>query len=93
MLVIPRGNVKTLEHNPQSLGEPALVKKMEWGRADRGVQVIGVEAVEDLIPTNRWLKRAVGPGRVEAMSVPLGAGRKPRIGHEGGTWDPIRFYV
>lgn len=28
MLVIPRGNVKTLEHNPQSLGEPALVKKV-----------------------------------------------------------------
>ncbi|KAE8784901.1 Protein transport protein Sec31A [Hordeum vulgare] len=68
--------------------------KMEWDRAGGGAQVIiGVEGVEDLIPTNRWLKRAVVPKRVEYMSMLLGAGRRPRTGHEEGTQEPIRFYV
>ena len=48
---------------------------------------------EDLIPTNRWLKRVVLPGRVDCMRMSLEAGRRPRTGHEEGAWKPIRFYV
>ena len=59
-----------------------------------GAQVVtGAEGAEDLIPTNRWLKRVVLPGRVEFMRMALGAGRRPRSGHEEGAREPIRFYV
>ena len=53
----------------------------------------GTEGVEDLIPTNRWMKRVVLPGRVEFMRMPLGAGRRPRTGHKEGAREPMRFYV
>ena len=55
--------------------------KTEWDRAGGGAQVVaGAEGAEDLIPTNRWLKRVVLPGRVEFMRMALGAGRRPRSG-------------
>ena len=68
--------------------------KTEWDRADRGAMVIvSGESVEDLIPTNWWLKRVVVPRRVEYMSMPLSAGKRQRTGHEEGAREPIRFYV
>ena len=70
------------------------IMKTEWDRAGGGAHVVvGAEGAEDLIPTNRWLKRVVLPGRVEFMRMPLGAGRRPRTGHEEGAREPIRFYV
>ena len=55
------------------------IMKTEWDTSGDGAQVVaGAEGLEDLIPTNRWLKRVVLPGKVEFMRMPLGAGRKPR---------------
>ena len=57
--------------------------KTEWDTAGGRAQVIaGAEGAEDLIPTNRWLKRVVLRGRVGYMRMPLGAGRRPRTGHK-----------
>ncbi|KAE8820386.1 Protein transport protein Sec31A [Hordeum vulgare] len=68
--------------------------KTEWDRASGGVHVVtGAEGAEDLIPTNRWMKRVVLPSRSAYMRMLLDAGRKPRTGHEEGTWEPIRFYM
>ena len=62
------------------------IMKTEWDTTSEGAHVIvGAEAAEDLIPTNCWLKKEEVPGRVAAMSVPLGAGRRSRIGHEEGA--------
>ena len=54
--------------------------------------VTGAEGAEDLIPTNRWLKRVDLPGRVAFMSLPRSRGRSPRTGHEEGAREPLRFY-
>ena len=41
------------------------IMKTEWDRAGGGAHVVvGAEGAEDLIPTNRWMKRVVLPGRV-----------------------------
>ena len=70
------------------------IMKTKWDTAGGGAQVVaGAEVAKDLIPTNRWLKRVVLPGRVEFMRMSLDAGRKPTTGHEEGAWEPIRFYV
>ncbi|KAE8783397.1 Protein transport protein Sec31A [Hordeum vulgare] len=66
--------------------------KTEWDRAGGGAQA-NKEGVEDLIPTNRWLKRVVLPGRVEHMRMPLGTGTRPGTGHKEGARKPIRLYV
>lgn len=70
-----------------------IIKK-KWDIAGGGAQVVaGTEGMEDVIPTNQWLKRVVLPHRVEYMSMPLTAGRRPRTGHEEGAQEPVRFCV
>ena len=54
--------------------------------------VAGAEGVEDLIPTDRCLKRVDLPGRKAFMSLPRSRGRSPRTGHEEGAREPLRFY-
>ena len=69
------------------------IMKTEWDRASGGAQVVaGAEGAEDLIPTNRWLKRVVLPGRVECTRILLGACRRLRMGQRGctGTYEVLR---
>ena len=54
--------------------------------------VAEVEGAEDLIPTNRWLKRVDLPGRVAFIRLPRSRGRSPRTGHAEGAREPLRFY-
>lgn len=64
----------------------------EWDTAGQGVHVvIGAEDTEDIIPTNRWLKRADMPGRIAEMMKPLGLGRGPMPGHKTARAEPLRF--
>ncbi|KAE8812007.1 Protein transport protein Sec31A [Hordeum vulgare] len=71
----------------------APVLKSDWDVAGGGAQVVaGAEGVEDLIPTNMWLKRVDLPGRVAFMSMPRSRGRSPRTGHEEGAQEPLCFY-
>ena len=54
------------------------IMKTGWDTSGGGAQVVaGAEGLEDLIPTNRWLKRVVLPGRVDYMRMPLGASKRP----------------
>ncbi|KAE8782567.1 Protein transport protein Sec31A [Hordeum vulgare] len=65
----------------------------DWDVAGGGAQVVvGAEGAEDLIPTNRWLKRADLSGRVAFMSLPSSRGRSPRTVHKEGGREPLHFY-
>lgn len=43
--------------------------------------------------SNRWLKSATVPGRLAETGKPWGFGRIPRLGHEEGAHEQLRFYV
>ncbi|KAE8784176.1 Protein transport protein Sec31A [Hordeum vulgare] len=81
-----QGRHRCFKVHAMDANQSMRIMKMEWNRVGGGAQVdAGRERAEDIIPTNRWLKSVVLPGRVECMRMSLGIGRKPRTGHEEGA--------